>query len=171
METLIAELAKKCRVLLETGDGVEGREKIASLLTDVLSDPGNVEALVPETTRSRDLLYEDPELGFCILAHNYTGPKSSSPHDHGPSWAIYAQARGETEMTDYELVVPATEDVPGKVRAIRTYRLRPGDARVYEVGALHSPTRSGPTSLIRVEGTDLSKVKRLRFEVVGPGSA
>ena len=64
METLIAELAKKCRVLLETGDGVEGREQIASLLTDVLSDPGNVETLVPETTGSRDP-HISPATGRC----------------------------------------------------------------------------------------------------------
>ena len=111
------------------------------------------------------MLYQDPDLGFCILAHNYEGAKTSPPHDHGPSWAIYAQARGETEMRDYALVQAATETTPGKVTVARTYKLTPGDAHVYNEGDLHSPTRSGPTSLIRVEGTDMSKVKRLRFEL------
>jgi len=55
---------------------------------------------VPE----RKVLYEDPELGFCILGHVYRGAKDSHPHDHGPSWAIYGQAQGETAMTDYEPV-------------------------------------------------------------------
>ena len=114
----------------------------------------------------RDLLYQDPDLGFCILAHNYPGPKASSPHDHGPSWAIYAQARGETEMRDFEMVTPADGDRPGTVRATRTYRLTPGDAHVYNEGDLHAPTRTGPTSLLRVEGTDMSKVTRLRYEAV-----
>lgn len=69
-------------------------------------------------------------------------------------------------MTDYELLSPASEDSPGKVRATRSYHLRPGDAHVYEQGDLHSPTRTGPTSLIRLEGMDMSGVKRLRFEAV-----
>jgi hypothetical protein len=33
-----------------------------------------------------------------------------------PPWAIYGQARGETEMTAWALVEPATADKPGKVR-------------------------------------------------------
>ena len=72
------------------------------------------------------MLYEDPQLGFCVLAHSYKGPKNSPPHDHGPSWAIYGQAKGETEMTDYELVAPAAEGKPGKARPVRTYKLTPG---------------------------------------------
>jgi len=39
----------------------------------------------------RKVLYEDPKLGFCILAHNYQGARESAPHDHGPYWAIYGQ--------------------------------------------------------------------------------
>ena len=93
-------------------------------------------------------------------------PKESAPHDHGPSWAIYGQASGETQMSDYELVEPATPEKPGKVRKTRTYKLTPGVAHVYNEGDLHSPTRTGPTRLIRIEGTNMEKVKRLKFEPV-----
>jgi len=117
---------------------------------------------VPE----RKILYEDPELGFCILAHNHDGAKESQPHDHGPSWAIYGQARGETLMSDWTLVERATEDTPGKVRLARTYPLKPGMAHVYNEGDLHSPRREGPTRLIRIEGTNMDKVRRLRYEKV-----
>ena len=166
MEKILTDLAGKCSEYLGATSGPAGRAKVATLLSELLADPANIEALIPPTTGERDILYQDPDLGFCILAHQYKGPKSSPPHDHGPSWAIYAQARGETEMTDYELLSPASEDSPGKVRATRTYHLRPGDAHVYEQGDLHSPTRTGPTSLIRLEGMDMSGVKRLRFEAV-----
>ncbi|MEP0940893.1 MAG: hypothetical protein ABJH63_14820 [Rhizobiaceae bacterium] len=166
MENVLSDLASKCRNLLSANPGPAGRSKVAATLSDLLSDPANIEALIPSTTGERDLLYQDPDLGFCILAHQYKGPKSSSPHDHGSSWAIYAQARGETEMTDYELLSPASEETPGKVRATRTYSLRPGDAHAYEVGDLHAPRRTGPTSLLRIEGMDMSQVKRLRFEAV-----
>ena len=165
MNALLTELAQDCRELLLADPGPAGREKVAARLSSVLADTGTIDILIPSGTGERDLLYQDPDIGFCILAHNYEGAKTSPPHDHGPSWAIYAQARGETEMRDYALVQAATETTPGKVTVSRTYKLTPGDAHVYNEGDLHSPTRSGPTSLIRVEGTDMSKVKRLRFEL------
>lgn len=166
MEKIVSDLGHDCSVLLNANPGPEGRVRVAALLKQLLSDPGNVEALFPPSTGERDLLYQDANLGFCILAHQYKGPKSSSPHDHGPSWAIYAQVRGETEMTDYELVSPASAEVAGKVRALRSYSLRPGDAHVYDEGDLHAPARTGPTCLLRIEGTDMSKVKRLSYEAV-----
>ena len=166
MNAVLTELAQDCRELLLADLGPAGREKVAARLSSALADAGTIDSLIPPGTGERDVLYQDPDLGFCILAHNYEGAKTSPPHDHGPSWAIYAQARGETEMRDYALVQAATETKPGKVTVARTYKLTPGDAHVYNEGDLHSPTRSGPTSLIRVEGTDMSKVKRLRFELV-----
>ncbi len=166
MPITVAELASKCRELLSASAGPEGRARVAALLSEVIADPANVDALIQPATGERDLLYQDPELGFCILAHQYKRAKDSKPHDHGPSWAIYAQARGETEMTDYERVRPDSDEEPGKVRPTRTYRLRPGDAHVYNEGDLHSPVRSGPTSLVRIEGTDMSKIKRRRYEII-----
>ena len=56
------------------------------------------------------------------------------------------QARGETVMTDWELVEAATEDTPGKVKMAKTYTLTPGMAFAYDVGDLHSPRRSGPST-------------------------
>jgi len=163
MPITVSDLATQCQQLLIADPSQKGRAKVAALLSDVLADPANIDALIPPETGERDLLYEDPQLGFCIFAHQYKGPKESPPHDHGPSWAIYAQARGETQMTDYERVIADTEKVPGKVRPTRTYQLRPGDAHVYNEGDLHAPVRTGPTSLVRIEGQDMSKIKRRRY--------
>ena len=165
MNKVLGALAQQCQKILGDRPGPDGRKKIAELLQVLLSDPANVDALVPESTGERDMLYRDPKLGFCILAHKYNGEKTSPPHDHGPSWAIYAQARGETIMRDYEKIEDAYADKPGKVKVSRTYSLTPGTAHVYNEGDLHSPTRVGPTSLVRVEGTDMSQVKRHRFEL------
>ena len=109
---------------------------------------------------------EDPTLGFCILAHHYRGAKESAPHDHGPSWAIYGQARGETVMSDWMVLEPAAAGTPGKVTRARSYPLRPGDAHVYNEGDVHSPRRDGPTKLIRIEGTNMERVERLSFRAV-----
>ena len=164
--TTLQQFAAECRTILEAEPGPSGRRKICMRLEELLRDAEFVAANVTESTPERKVLYEDPALGFCILAHQYKGAKDSPPHDHGPSWAIYGQARGETEMTDYAMVEAARPDKPGKARAVRTYKLTPGTAYLYNEGDLHSPRRKGPTGLIRLEGMNMDRIKRLRFEAV-----
>lgn len=158
--------AAQCHAILKKDGGPNGRIEVAELLRKVLQDAQAVKTYLGPDTPERDILYEDPELGFCILAHRYTGAKSSEPHDHAHSWAIYGQAAGETQMSDYALVEKANGDIPGKVRMTRTYHLTPGVAHVYNEGDIHSPTRVEPTSLIRIEGTNMAKVTRDRFTVI-----
>jgi hypothetical protein len=67
-------------------------------------------------------------------------------------------------MSDWELLEAASPEKPGKVRKLRTYKLSPGVAHVYNEGDLHSPSRTGSTRLIRIEGINMEKVKRLKFE-------
>jgi hypothetical protein len=154
--------------LLKNDPGPAGREKVCSALEEALQDADFVATNLGEGTPTRQVLYEDPELGFCVLAHAYEDASESSPHDHGPAWAIYGQARGETEMTEWEVVEPAPSDRAGKVRKIKTYALTPGKACLYNEGQLHSPRRRGPTRLIRIEGTNMDRVKRLRYEPLSP---
>jgi predicted metal-dependent enzyme (double-stranded beta helix superfamily) len=158
--------ARQCHDILSAEPGPAGRQKVRALLEQALRDREFVDASVDDKTPERHILYEDAELGFCILAHNYTSSKDSPPHDHGPSWAIYGQARGETHMTDYERVAEPTDGKPGKAKAQRTYKLVPGVAHLYNERDLHSPRRDGPTQLIRIEGTNMERVKRERFEKV-----
>ncbi len=162
----LATFAAQCRAILERDNNPAGRARVAALLKEALKDPAFVDAQFDAASPERKIVYEDPDLGFCILAHAYEGAKDSPPHDHAHSWAIYGQARGETAMSDYELLEPATPERPGKVRKTRDYRLAPGDAHVYNEGDLHSPSRAAPTRLIRIEGTNMEKVKRLKFESV-----
>ena len=164
--TTLEGFAAKCHDLLKSEPGPAGREKVRALLETALKDDRFVTSCLDDKTPERQILYEDPQLRFCILAHSYQGAKTSPPHDHGPSWAIYGQARGETEMSDYQLLEPATEATPGKVKKVRTYKLTPGVAHVYNEGDLHSPSRAGPTRLIRIEGVNMEKVKRLKFQAV-----
>ena len=160
----LEQFSVACRLILTEDPSPEGRKKVRTLVEDVLKDDGFIGTHVGDDVPERKILYEDPALGFCILAHNYTGAKESQPHDHGPSWAIYGQARGETVMSDWSLVAPATDDKPGKVRYAGSYTLKPGMAHVYNEGDLHSPRREGPTRLIRIEGTNMDKVRRRAYE-------
>ena len=163
MTQTIEKFAAACHNILKAEPGPAGRRKVRDLLQETLKDQQFVATYLNDQTPERKILYEDPELGFCVLAHYYQGAKESSPHDHGPSWAIYGQAQGETEMSDYELLEPASAEKPGKVRKVRTYKLTPGIAHVYNEGDLHSPKRVSSTRLIRIEGVNMEKVKRLKF--------
>ncbi len=159
----LEEFANACHTALAQEPGVAGRKKVCALVKEVLQDDAFVARYLGNDLPERKILYEDPEFGFCILGHLYRGAKETAPHDHGPTWAIYGQAKGETVMTDWALVEPASEEEPGKVRKVREYTLTPGEAHVYNEGDLHSPRRTGPTTLLRIEGKNVEKIRRLAF--------
>lgn len=166
MSQTLEQFAAQCHDCIKAEPGPAGRKKVAALLSEVLKDQAFIDKHVPGDVGERKILYEDAEFGFCILAHDYKDAKTSGPHDHAHSWAIYGQARGETEMRDYQLLESASADKAGKVKETRSYKLTPGVAHVYNEGDLHSPKRNGPTSLIRIEGTNMAKVKRFKYEAV-----
>jgi cation diffusion facilitator CzcD-associated flavoprotein CzcO len=166
MPKTLEDFAAECHAALAADPGRGGREKICAIVQEMIRTPGFVDRWIKEDGPERKIIYQDKEFGFCILAHNYQGAKDSSPHDHGPTWAIYAQATGETIMTDWEKLEPATETTPGKVRATRVYTLTPGMGYLYNEGDLHSPRRDASTRLIRVEGQDVSKIRRLKYVAV-----
>lgn len=167
MTTTLEQFSTACSGILKADPGPEGRRKVCALLQDALKDAQFVASTLTDATPERQVIYEDPELGFCILAHRYEGVKQNvPPHDHGPSWAIYGQASGETTMTDFELVQAATEATPGKARPTRSYKIGPGMAHLYNEGELHAPSRTGSTRLIRIEGTNMDRIKRLKYQAV-----
>lgn len=157
--------------LLAAEPGPAGRQRVCALVQQALRDPAFVAANLRADGPERKILYEDPTLGFTVLAHAYQGAKNSKPHDHGPSWAIYGQASGETIMTDWECLARPTETAPGKARRKRDYALTPGMAYLYNEGDLHSPRRDASTVLLRIEGQNMDKVRRLPYEAVEPAAA
>jgi hypothetical protein len=167
MEYSLEQFSTECRRILEQDPGVEGRKQVRALVQQVLKDDDFIKTHLGDDIPERKVLYEDPELGFCILGHVYQGAKDSNPHDHDPSWAIYDQARGETVMTDYEPVARPGGGKPGKARRIKDYTLKPSAAYLYNEGDLHSPRRDGPTWLIRIEGKNMEKVQRFPYDRVG----
>lgn len=166
MPHTLPSFAASVREILQQDDSPAGREKVAALLRNALQDRAFVESLFDASSPERKVVYEDPQLGFCILAHRYTDAKSGGPHDHGPSWAIYGQADGESLMSDWALVAPAASGQPGQVNKLREYTLTPGVAHVYNEGDVHAPHRAGPTRLVRIEGVNLERVARGKYEPV-----
>lgn len=166
MTKSIEEFGARCHDILKQNPGPEGLEQVRRGLEQVLADEEILATyLGPEADEPRRIIYEDPELKFCILAHVFKGSNESPPHDHGPTWAIYGQASGSTEMTEYQIVKAPEGGKPGQVKAFKSYELKPGMAVAYEAGQVHSPKREGETRLIRIEGVNVTTVKRTPYEL------
>jgi hypothetical protein len=160
----LEQFAADCRKSLQEKPGKAGREEVKGHVERALKDAAFVAKHLGQATKERDIIYQDPDLGFCICAHAYSDARRGKPHDHGPTWAIYGQAVGETEMTEWRVVSKAQGERPAKVEQVRSYVMRPGDAHLYEPGDVHAPLREGPTKLIRIEGVDTMTVKRTPIE-------
>lgn len=166
MDEKLESFAAECHRILKADPGPTGLEAVRKGLEPLLVDADFVATyLGPDNDATRKVLYEDSELGFCILAHVFKGTNKAPPHDHGPSWAIYGQAAGETEMTEFDMIAQPEGGEPGRVTARKTYVLEPGMAVAYKVGDLHSPKRGGETRLIRLEGQNLEGVKRDKYQL------
>ena len=148
--------------VLVNDPGVEGQRKIREFVSKALKDNDFVEThLTSENCKPRKVLYEDPDLGFCICGHVYEeASKRIWPHDHGPAWAIYGLARGGTVMTDWEVVEKGNDTSPTLVKPSRNYDLALGECHHYETGDIHSPKWIAGTRLIRIEGKNLDNVQR-----------
>ena len=166
MDFTLDSFASECRQILKADPSPVGRGKVRELVQEVLKDEKFLATYLNDNTPDRQVIYEDPELGFCICAHMSHGAREANPHDHGSSWAIYGQAIGETEMSDWEVLEPAAEDKPGSVRRARVYSLKPGMAHIYNEGDVHSPKRVTTTGLIRIEGKNTQKMKRFAYKAV-----
>lgn len=156
-------LAQRLRDAMKAAPVPEGAPALCAILGEALNDRKFTAAMLPDRRDGeavREILYEDPELGFCICGHVNAGSSVGKPHDHGTTWAIYGQAEGMTEMTDWRIVDRGGGGDPARVVPDRTYTLRPGDAHFYGVGAVHSPRRTRPTRLIRIEGANQDFIPR-----------
>jgi len=167
MSYTLEQLAADCHDALTADPGPAGRERVRRHLERALQDAAFVDDHLGDHNRApRSLLYEDPALKFCIFAHVYDDAKGGAPHDHAGTWAIYGQAKGTTEMTEWRKLRAPAGGKPGLVEPVKTYELKPGMAVVYNEDALHSPLRAGPTRLIRIEGRNLDNVTRDLYEPV-----
>lgn len=172
MSYTLEQLAADCHEAIAADPGPGGREQARRHLERALADTLFVDDHLGEHNRTpRSLLYEDPDFGFCIFAHVYSDAKGGEPHDHAGTWAIYGQAKGTTEMTEWRKLKAPAGGNPGVVEPVRSYALKPGMAVVYNEEAIHSPVRAGPTRLIRIEGRNLDGVTRDLYEPAGKSDA
>ncbi len=168
MHAVVERFGQACHAILKEDSGAAGLERIRALLErELLSNQEIIDTyLAPDNTPLRRVLYEDPEFGFCVVAHNYPGPRQGRAHDHGPAWAIYGQVIGSITMTEFEILEPPKAGAPGRVKAVKDYQLMPGHAVVYAQGVVHAPLFPSDVRVIRIEGKNLEGVPRDTFEAV-----
>ena len=142
----------------------KGREDVRQHLERLLANKDFVAATCgDDVPTGLKVLYEDKELGFQVLAHVNDKARKSPPHDHGASWAIYGQAAKYTEMIEWERV--GGDDKHAELKETKRYRLNPGEAGIYQNGAIHSIDYPDRARFIRVTGTNLDKIQRVRFDL------
>jgi len=155
-----------CRSILAHDPGPQGREQVRANLERLLQNSDFVQKHAGEDTpRGLHVIYEDPELGFQILAHINDKARVSPPHDHGASWAIYGQATHYTDMIEWEREDNGADPAHAKLKPVKKYRLTPGHAGIYQDGKIHSIDYPDHSRFIRVTGTNLDKIHRVRFDL------
>jgi hypothetical protein len=155
-----------CRAALGRDKGRKGREEVRTRLERLLSEPQFVERYCgDDVPKGLKVLYEDPDLGFQVLAHLNEKARVSPPHDHGDSWAIYGQATGYTDMIEWERTDDGADAGRVELKPTRKYRLNPGQAGIYQDGAIHSIDYPANSRFIRVTGTNLDRIKRDSFDL------
>jgi predicted metal-dependent enzyme (double-stranded beta helix superfamily) len=153
-----------CRAILQRDSGPQGREDVRQHLEKLLANQDFVARTCgEEVPTGLKLLYEDKDLGFQVLAHVNDKARKSPPHDHGASWAIYGQATKHTDMIEWERV--GGDDKRAELKEAKRYRLNPGQAGIYQNGAIHSIDYPDRARFIRVTGTNLDKIDRVRFDL------
>ena len=155
-----------CRTSLARDPGPRGREQVRANLERLLANPDFIAKYCgDDQPRGLKVLYEDEKLGFQVLAHINDKARVSPPHDHGASWAIYGQATKYTDMTEWEREDDGRDPKHAKLKPAKKYRLTPGKAGIYQDGKIHSIDYPDYARFVRVTGTNLDKIDRIKIDL------
>jgi len=166
MDYNLDQFIADCWNILSRDPGPKGREQVRVNLERLLANADFVrEYCGDDVPRGLKLLYEDPKLGFQILAHINDKARVSPPHDHGASWAIYGQATKYTDMIEWAREDDGKDPKHAKLKPVKKYRLTPGKAGIYQDGTIHSIDYPDYARFVRVTGTNLDKINRIRIDL------
>jgi hypothetical protein len=70
-----------------------------------------------------------------------------------------------TDMTEWHRAEGSDAPGPASLEVVRRYRLEPGRAGVYDIRAIHAIDYPAGARFVRVTGTDLEHVPRLKFDL------
>lgn len=165
MSCNLETFATQCHSIFKRDPGPQGREEVRALFEKLLQTEDFVRKYCVEAKPGLHLLYEDPELKFQVLAHVNEKPRVSPPHDHGESWAIYGQATEYTDVTEWARTDDGSDPARATLKRLKTYRLTPGHAAIYQDGVIHSIDYPAKSCFVRVTGTNLDRIPRVMFDL------
>ncbi len=160
----LSDFCADARKALKTKPLDAALEEVADHLRDLLANEAFIaETFNDETPFGKRSLHHDAELDFHVLAHVQAPGKAGAPHSHGSSWAIYGNARGYTEMTEYRRVNDASEEA-SVLQKSDHYRVSKGQSRAYGPNVIHSTAHPEKAWVVRITGTDLDVLPRFHFK-------
>ena len=154
-----------CRSILADNPRPAGREQVRQKLERLLVEPEFQARYCKAAQPGLTVLYEDPRLGFQILAHVNAKARVSPPHDHGASWAIYGQATEYTDMTEWQRLDDGSDAAKSQLKIEKKYRLTPGHAGIYQDGKIHSIDYPDKSRFVRVTGCNLDRIDRISIDL------
>ncbi len=165
MAYTLQEFCRATRSCLQSGANKAVLEKVKSGVKQLLKDEAFVKQQFQDNVEvGLRRIYADPELGFEVLAYRWDKARESQPHDHGDSWAIYGQIVEYTEMVEYDRTDDGSDPERATLKARSRYRLNPGQAGIYWGRELHSTATPVGSCYLRVTGTDLESISRIRID-------
>lgn len=160
----LQDFCRETREILKSGSSRAVVEKISPRMERLVADREFVAKYFgPQQPEGLHKIHVDAELGFEVMTYRYEKARQGQPHDHGDSWAIYAQVGEYTDMIEWDRLDDGSDPNTAKVKSRKSYRLNPGQAGVYFARELHSASTSPNTRYLRVTGTDLENIERLRI--------
>lgn len=160
----LQDFCRDTREILKTGSSRAHVEKVKARMEQLLADGAFVKQYFgDDQPLGLQRIHIDPT-GFEVMTYRYNEARKSNPHDHGDSWAIYGQVAEYTEMTEWDRLDDGSNPELAGLKANPSYRLTPGKAGVYYGHQLHSTATPVNTRYLRVTGTDLENIERLRID-------
>ncbi len=150
---------------LVADSGHDGREKLRQYLEKLLANAEFVAGHIAGTAPGKHKLHHDPETGIYVYVHGSDDhDRVGKPHDHGASWAIYGQATGVTNMTEWRRIDDGESESHAELEIARNFTLGAGVVALFDPGAIHSTAHPEPARWIRVTGADLDHIRRFRYD-------
>lgn len=165
MSYTLDAFGRDCVAAVEEKQGNDAREEVRQKLEELLRQPDFlVQYCGPEAEAGVRVIWQDPDTGLRVMQHVYDDGKTSPPHDHGESWAVYGQAVEWTDMTVWKRTDDGTREGHAELEPEKTYRLDPGMAGIFHPGEIHQIHFPDNARFIRVTGTDLGAIPTKRFD-------
>ena len=162
----VEDFCRDCKSAIDGYRGKADLDAVRGYLEKLLKNEAFLnEHCGPDAEVGTHTLYRDPDTDFMLLAHIQDAGRTSPPHDHDASWAVYGQAVGWTDMTEYDRKDDGSQKGKAELEVSRKYRLEPGMAGYFPPHAVHSIHFPDKARFIRVTGTDLTQLATLRYNM------